>query len=273
MLKGLRVLVTGDGDARGHERLAPLRTPGESVPLAALTPGHPAVMFFTSGSTGTPKGVVHSHASALAMLTSTSEALGAVGPDDVVQVAEPPTVEREPRPERDGCIGTPVGGAQLRTDPRTGEVEVRGPMTMLGYWDDEQLTGETVRDGWLRTGDLATRDADGVWWFTGRIKDLIVRCTSKITPGEVESALEEHRAVAAAAVVAAADPEEGQVPVAFVVLRRGAAVSAAELVAFLGERIARYKLPVRVHFLDALPLTPSGKIAHRELREPGTGSR
>lgn len=372
VLKGVRVLVAGDGD--GHEPLAPLLAPGEVVPLPALASEHPAVMFFTSGSTGTPKGVVHSHASALAMLTSTSEALGAVGPDDVVQVAEPQvhvsgfiatlttllgggtvvlydgfdldgyvagllrhrptlvcthidvlaqlvrapgasrdwfrsfrgvytggdtvpaalqraftalagrpiavgygmteaiwlTVEREPRLERDGCIGTPVGGAQLRTDSRTGEVLVRGPMTMLGYWDDEQLTRETVQDGWLRTGDLATRDADGVWWFAGRIKDLIVRRTSKITPGEVESALEEHPAVASAAVIAVADAEEGQVPVAFVVLRRGAAASAAELTAFLADRIARYKLPVRIHFLDALPLTPSGKIAHRELREPAS---
>jgi len=180
------------------------------------------------------------------------------------------TVEREPRLDRDGCIGTPVGGAQLRADPETGELLVRGPMLMRGYWQDDELTRSTVVDGWLRTGDLGAVDADGTWWFHGRLKDVIVRRTSKITPGEVESAIDEHPAVAMAAVVAAPDAEEGEVPVAFVVPRRGEQLSADDLVEFLLHRIAAYKVPARIHFLDALPLTASGKIAHRELREPAT---
>ena len=94
-----------------------------------------------------------------------------------------------------------------------------------------------------------------------------MRRTSKITPGEVESALDLHPAVAMSAVIGAPDPDGGQVPVAFVVTRPGKVVSAEELTKFLAERIAAYKIPARIHFQDHLPLTASGKIAHRELQE------
>ena len=126
----------------------------------------------------------------------------------------------------------------------------------------------TMAGGWLHTGDLGQQDPDGVGWFVGRMKELIVRRTSKITPGEVESALDVHPAVAMSAVVGAPDPNGGEVPVAFVVTRPGKAVSAGELTDFLAERIAAYKIPARIHFQDHLPLTASGKIAHRELKEP-----
>jgi long-chain acyl-CoA synthetase len=175
------------------------------------------------------------------------------------------TVQREPRTERDGCIGRPVRNVRLRVDDATGELLVAGPMVMQRYWDDDPLTAATVEDGWLHTGDLAEQDDDGVWWFTGRLKDIIVRRTSKITPGEVEAALLQHPAVAAAAVVGAPDPDEGQVPVAFVVARPGRPPSPEELVAFLTERIAGYKIPARVLLRDSLPLTPSGKISRRDL--------
>jgi long-chain acyl-CoA synthetase len=370
VLDGVRVLVVGDDDR--YASLEPLLQ-GQPLDLPEPPlPDAPAVLFFTSRSTGAAKGVVHSHASALAMLTSTSEALGDVNASDVVQVFEPLvhvsgfiatfttlmaggtvtlyegfdveryvaaliehrptlvcthidviaqvirapgtrrdwfsslrgvytggdtvraalqkefldiaglpigvgwgmteaiwlTVVREPRLERDGCVGAPVTGVQVRTDETTGELLVRGPMVMLGYWEDEPLTATTLADGWMHTGDLGQQDGDGVWWFVGRIKDLIVRRTSKITPGEVEAAIDLHPLVAMSAVVGAPDPDEGEVPVAFVVARPGKVVSAAELTDFLAERIAAYKIPARIHFQDHLPLTASGKIAHRELREP-----
>jgi long-chain acyl-CoA synthetase len=140
-------------------------------------------------------------------------------------------------------------------------------MVMQQYWGDPELTAATLHDGWLRTGDLGRVDASGVWWFTGRIKDIIVRRTSKITPGEVESALEQHANVAIAAVVAAPDPDEGQVPVAFVVPKAGASLTSIELVDYLRTRIAAYKIPARIHLRDALPLTASGKISRHDLHE------
>lgn len=178
------------------------------------------------------------------------------------------TVNREPRLDRDGCIGTPVGGAAVRRDETTGELLAQGPMVMSGYWEDDALTSETLADGWLHTGDIGSQDATGVWWYEGRIKDLIVRRTSKITPGEIEAAIDQHRDVVASAVVAASDPVEGQVPVAFVVRRPGQELTADELMRFLQGVIAEYKLPERIHFVEALPLTVSGKIAHHELHEP-----
>lgn len=323
VLAGIRVLVVGGSDR--YEPLAPLLTPRPVPRPAQQGAEQPAVLFFTSGSTGAPKGVLHDHGSALAMLTSTSEALGDVGPRDVVQVCEPlvhvsgfiatlttlmsggtvalydgfdvdryatgllehrptlicthidilarlirapgasqewfsslrgvytggdnvpATLQREfadlahkpiavgwgmteaiwltvlrvPHPERDGCIGTPVTGVEVRADEQSGELLVRGPMLMARYWEEEELTRDLLAGGWLRTGDLGAQDADGAWWFQGRIKDLIVRRTSKITPGEVEAAIDENAAVAASAVIATPDHDEGQVPVAFVMLRHG----------------------------------------------------
>jgi long-chain acyl-CoA synthetase len=163
----------------------------------------------------------------------------------------------------------PVGGAEIRADAHTDELLVRGPMVMQHYWADPELTAATLHDGWPRTGDLGRVDASGVWWFTGRIKDIIVRRTSKITPGEVESALEQHPNVAIAAVVAAPDPDEGQVPVAFVVPKAGAFLTSVELVDYLRTRIAAYMIPGRIHLRDALQLTASGKISRHDLHEDG----
>ncbi len=176
------------------------------------------------------------------------------------------TVDRTPGPDREGCVGVPVGGAEVRTDV-TGELLVRGPMLMTGYWEDPRLTEDSFTGGWFRTGDLGSQDPDGAWWFEGRIKDLIVRRTSKITPGEVEAAINGHPDVAASAVVAAPDADEGQVPVAFVVPSPGRELTPEGLMAYLRERIAAYKLPARIHFLDRLPLTASGKIDHSDLRQ------
>lgn len=185
------------------------------------------------------------------------------------------TICRDPGTERLGCIGRPVGGAQVRVvgadgkdvrDGEIGEFWVRGPMLMREYRGDPDATARAFVDGWFRTGDSGSRDAEGNYWFAARIKNLIVRNTAKITPGEVEAALLSHPDVQSAAVIGAPDVEEGEVPVAFVVREPGRAPTAEALTQFLKSRIARYKVPVRYYFLAALPLTKSGKIDHQALR-------
>jgi long-chain acyl-CoA synthetase len=189
------------------------------------------------------------------------------------------TICREPGLDQDGCIGRPVANVELRvTDPsgqdlppgEVGELRVRGPMVMQRYWEDPEETAKALEAGWLRTGDSGWRDAGGTWWFASRLKELIVRNTSKITPGEVEAALNGHEAVDESGVVGIPDPGEGEVPVAFVVLKPGKTVGEAELMTFLEGRIARYKIPVRIRFLDTLPLTRSGKLNHLALKTMAT---
>lgn len=190
------------------------------------------------------------------------------------------TICREPRLDQDGCIGRPVANVELRvTDPagrdlpvgEVGELRVRGPMVMQGYWEDPAETDKALEAGWLRTGDSGWYDADGAWWFACRLKELIARNTSKITPGEVEAALNAHDAVDESGMVGIPDSEQGEVPLAFVVLKPGRSVSEAELMTFLEGRIARYKIPVHIRFLDNLPLTRSGKLDHLALK--GMGAR
>jgi long-chain acyl-CoA synthetase len=185
------------------------------------------------------------------------------------------TVCRTPDLERQGCIGRPVGGAQIRVagedgkrlpDGETGEFWVKGPMVMREYWHDPDTTARAFADGWFRTGDSGWRDADGTYWFAARIKDIIVRNTAKLTPGEVEAALDQLPGVQSAAVIGAPDPDEGEVPVAFVVPEPGSSLTAAALTEFLETKIARYKIPVHYHLVAAIPLTKSGKIDHNGLR-------
>lgn len=148
----------------------------------------------------------------------------------------------------------------------TGEIWVRGPNCMLGYWNEEELTKRTIIDGWLRTGDLALRDADGYFWFVGRIKQIIKRGGDTISPLEVEEILSQHPAVNAVGVTGISDPEEGAVPYAFVELKPGCFVTEEELIALAKENLEDYKVPVRILFRETLPRTPSGKIARNNLK-------
>ena len=186
------------------------------------------------------------------------------------------TICREPHRIGGECIGKPVGGAALRIadsngkvlpDGEIGEIQVKGPMVMREYWNNPEETAATLKDGWLRTGDSGRRDGNGDFWFAARIKELIVRDTSKITPGEIEAAIDTFDGVAQSAAVGVPDPVDGEVPVAFVEMESGRAFRETAILAYLKERIAAYKIPVRIEALDALPLTKSGKINHLALKE------
>jgi acyl-CoA synthetase (AMP-forming)/AMP-acid ligase II len=145
---------------------------------------------------------------------------------------------------------------------------VRGVTVMREYLDNPAATAAArTDDGWLRTGDLARIDEGGFVTLLGRRRDLIIRGGEKIFPEEVEEALLAHPAVAEAAVVGLSDPSYGEVPAAFVVLAAGNPVDPGALVAWCRDRLASFKVPRAVHFLDALPRNPNGKVRKPVLRE------
>ncbi len=187
-----------------------------------------------------------------------------------------PAAWNRPNDVRVGSIGRPGDGIAFRlvdsaghdvTPGEVGEICVQGPHLMTGYWHDPDATAAAIKNGWFHTGDLARCDADGVYWFAGRKKEIIVRGGSNISPQEVEAALCQHPAVYEVGVVGRRDEVWGEVVVAFVVLRAGQAVAEAELIAFARKRLADYKTPESIIFRDELPKGPSGKIQRRALRQ------
>ena len=148
-----------------------------------------------------------------------------------------------------------------------GEVVVQGDTVMAGYWRNPPATAAAIRDGWLWTGDIGVLDADGFLTLKDRSKDLLISGGSNIYPREVEEVLLTAPGVAEAAVVGAPDPEWGEIVVAFVVRTPGSAVSAAELDAHCLARIARFKRPRRIEFVQALPKNHYGKVLKTELRQ------
>ena len=173
-----------------------------------------------------------------------------------------------------GAAGTevavvdPVTGAALLPG-QTGEVVIRGRNVIPGYWRRPEATAALLLPGgWLRTGDAGQLDEGGYLTIADRIKDIIISGGENIIPGEVERVLAEHDGVLEAAVVGVPSSRWGETPVAFVVRRPGGQLTVAELIAFCRQRLAHYKCPARVEWVDALPRNPSGKVLRRTLREP-----
>jgi long-chain acyl-CoA synthetase len=182
----------------------------------------------------------------------------------------------DPRARKLGSPGRPLGmearvvapdGAVLPQGER-GEIELRGPNVMLRYHDDPEATARTLRaGGWLATGDLGYRDADGFYFITGRLKELIIKGGENIAPREIDEALLLHPAVLEAAAVGVPDPEYGQEILACVVLKAGARCDEAELRAHCEATLGRYKTPRAFRFLAELPKGPSGKVQRLRLAE------
>lgn len=166
------------------------------------------------------------------------------------------------------AIAEAESGAVLPDGPENvGEVLVRGHCVMKGYYKRPEATAETIRDGWLHTGDLGYRDADGFYFIVDRLKDLVVRGGYNVYPREVEEVLYEHPDILEAAVVGRPDDRLGEEVVAYVALRPGASYDVAELTAFTKERLAAYKYPRAIHVVSEMPKGATGKILKRELRE------
>jgi fatty-acyl-CoA synthase len=158
-------------------------------------------------------------------------------------------------------------GADVPADAETmGEIAVRGNNVMLGYYLDEETTRKSVPDGWFRTGDLGVVFPDGYIALRDRAKDIIISGGENISSVEIEDALTSHVAVLEVAVVAAPDEKWGEVPVAFVMLKPGAACTDAELIEHVRGRLARFKAPKRVIF-GPLPKTGTGKVQKKVLRD------
>jgi acyl-CoA synthetase (AMP-forming)/AMP-acid ligase II len=172
--------------------------------------------------------------------------------------------------------GRPVFGARMRVvdgagrdcpPSVVGEIVARGEQVMKGYWRRPEASAEAIRDGWFHTGDAGYFDADGYLYIHDRVKDMIVSGGENVYPAEVENALAAHPAVADVAVIGVPDERWGEAVKAVVVLRPGASADERELLDFCRDRIASYKRPRSVDFVDALPRNPTGKILKRELRE------
>ena len=177
---------------------------------------------------------------------------------------------------RIGSIGSPAPGVEVRIIDRhghdvppgeTGEILVRSLANCIGYWNDPAATKCLLDDGWLHTGDLGSRDEDGYYWFKGRLKQLIIRGGSNISPQEVEEALLQHPAVLEAGVVGAPHCVYGEVPVAGVALRAGHLVNEDQLRVHARKLLADYKVPQRVFLLPELPKGLTGKVDRRSLRD------
>jgi len=184
-----------------------------------------------------------------------------------------------PEMNRPASIGQPLALTECRivdldgnevAPGEPGELVMRGPQIMLGYWKEPQATAAVLRDGWYFSGDIVRCDGDGFYYVLDRSKEMIKYKGFPVAPAEVESLLLEHPAVRDCGVVAKPDSTAGEIPCAFVVLRESFTPSdalAKELRDFVADRLARHKQPREVRFVDAVPRTPSGKILRRELRK------
>jgi acyl-CoA synthetase (AMP-forming)/AMP-acid ligase II len=176
-----------------------------------------------------------------------------------------------------GSVGRESIGVQVRVVDEhgvdvpageRGEIVARGANIMEGYWRRPDATAAAIRDGWLRTGDIGVLDERNFLFLVDRTTDMLISGGMNVYPREIELQLEQHAAVAEAAVISRADPRWGEVPVAFIALRPGASRETVrqELERLCRERLAGYKQPKDFQFLDALPRNAMGKVLKRELR-------
>jgi long-chain acyl-CoA synthetase len=182
--------------------------------------------------------------------------------------------DRERKP---GSIGVPIGGTEIRLvddddneveQGEPGEVVMRGPFVMKGYWNKEEATEEVMRGGWFHTGDIATVDDDGYFFIVDRKKDLIIRGGYNVYPRELEEILYGHPAVREAAVIGVKHDSLGEEVGAAVALKDGESVTPDELRAYMKENVAAYKYPRVIWIVDELPKGPTGKVLKREIEAP-----
>jgi long-chain acyl-CoA synthetase len=172
-----------------------------------------------------------------------------------------------PWPDTDAKIMDMETGEKELSIGETGEVVVKGPQVMNGYWNMPEETAAVLRDGWLYTGDIGKMDEDGYFYITDRKKDLIKYKGYSVYPREIEDVLYEHPAVKLCGVIGKPDPVAGEIPKAFVVLKDGTTATEKEIMDFVNAKLARYKAIRELEFRKELPMTMVGKVLRRELLE------
>ena len=181
------------------------------------------------------------------------------------------------KPYKPGSIGKPMNCEMKVMDENDNEVKVgeigeivlKGPVVMSGYWNKPEETKEVLRGGWLHTGDVGYVDDDGYFFIVERKKNMIIKAGENIFPREIEEAIYQHPRVSEAAVVGVADQIYGEELKAFIVLKPGGKATEQEVIDFCGGKLSSFKTPKYVQFLDAFPKNPVGKILYKELRKMG----
>jgi long-chain acyl-CoA synthetase len=186
------------------------------------------------------------------------------------------------RPSKPGTVGLPIAGCEIRivddqdrplpTGER-GEIVIRGPNIMKGYYKRPAETAEALRGGWFHSGDIGVLDADGYLSIVDRKKDLVIRGGMNVYPREIEETLMTHPAVSLAAVIGVPDERLGEEVKAFVVLKPGATIAPEALVAWSREQMAAFKYPRTVEIRDSLPVGPTGKVVKRQLTTNNTNNQ
>lgn len=175
-----------------------------------------------------------------------------------------------------GSIGLPIADVEMTIcdqqgkpmpDNETGEIVVRGPNVMKGYWRQDEATAQAFYADWYRTGDLGYRDSQGYFYIVDRIKDMIIVNGMNVYPKMVEDVLYQCAGVKEAAVVGLADEVHGEIPIAYVALEQDSDLTEDDLVNFCQQKLANFQAPRTIYFMDSLPKTPTGKILKRELRK------
>jgi long-chain acyl-CoA synthetase len=177
-----------------------------------------------------------------------------------------------------GSIGTPIENVEMKIVDEAGntlqpgewgEIVIKGPNVMPGYWNKPEATAQAIRNGWLHSGDIGTTDEEGYFYIVDRVKDMINSAGFKVYPAEVEQVIYQHPAVKEAAVYGVADPVKGEAVKVAIVLKEGGSATADEIIEYCRTRIATYKAPRQVEFMPQLPKSATGKILKRVLREQG----
>ncbi len=208
--------------------------------------------------------------------TETASTITTLGPEDHVIEGSDADCEKKLR-RLSSSIGRPLPDVEIKIvaedgrpvdQGQTGEILARGPRIMTGYWRDEEKTTQAITsDGWLKTGDVGWMDEDGYIYLSGRSDDMIIRGGENISPEEVEQVLFSHPKIEDAAVIGVPDPEWGQQPIAVVVLRKEETAEPEEIMEFCRSRLAGFKRPRSVTFVDELPRNALGKVLKKELRK------